>query len=613
MGTAQKIAGVGSPGSTSSGTVAPAGVTITSLVAQLLPADANGNVSYGLSATYTVPGGWTGTGVHGYYELPDQSGSAQFTLDGTTNLSGSASLAGAWRPVSIGTQAYSSGDPTHYFFFQVPAPATAMTLRLRLVGMNKDADPPVSKTSPSATVSLGPPAINLSGTARTSNVTGFTITVVSPVDGGNGILRTPVTASFTEPTDPKYGGVELKVVWDNQALTGQSFFVNAGHSDPVSFAINTPTAVNTFTIWAVSYDINGNSNGIVLGVTPAQPGSTGAPSGTTINGAVLNNSSVPLAVFVPTIRPVVNYSTPPTLPNSTLYPPGTYGSDLSNPSSPQLTRVNAAGTAWEKGVAAGDLQLNSVTAGVAAFGAVSASSLGSGTFPVGVIYAGTVYLTQLGSGTLPVGVAYIGTVNVSQLAAGTATFSGTVRFQNTGATAYVEITSGAVNIAGGSLTSPIINGGSLNGTSLSLNLNSTTTTISNSVSGSRGFGYVGLSIAANGANAKTGIAPAEIFIIGNASTQSTVQIFDDGVGGTSHGKIILGDSNGSSSDTITLCPATGISLIGSGVQSSGGYDTSGGGGYSVNGSAGSSGTFYVATTPGGSPTTAITFSRGIKT
>jgi hypothetical protein len=54
MGQAQKIAGIGSPGS-GAAPGAPAAVTITGISATLLPADGNGNYFYGLAAQYTVP------------------------------------------------------------------------------------------------------------------------------------------------------------------------------------------------------------------------------------------------------------------------------------------------------------------------------------------------------------------------------------------------------------------------------------------------------------------------------------------------------------------------------------------------------------------------------
>src|ERR1022692_333943 len=99
---------------------------------------------------------------------------------------------------------------------------------------------------------------------------------------------------YAEPTsDPSFGGVSFELVYDNPALTGETFAFTAGHADPVTLPFATPAAINTGTVRAVAYDVNGNSNGIVLGVTPSFQVQLGTTTGTI--------GSTTSSVFIPAI------------------------------------------------------------------------------------------------------------------------------------------------------------------------------------------------------------------------------------------------------------------------------------------------------------------------
>ena len=158
-----------------------------------------------------------------------------------------------------------------------------------------------------------------------------------------------------------------------------------------------------------------------------------------------------------------------------------------------------------------------------------------------MIYAGTVYLTQLGSGTLPVGVVYANSINVSQLVAGTATFSGTVRFQNVGGSAYVEISGGAVNVVGGSFTSPAINGGAITGATEVLNLNGVTTSLNNVTDS----GFVrGVSVLDNATNLVAFLYQNGFAAMHDGAATKAVALFALGSSSNPYGDLLLNDTSG---------------------------------------------------------------------
>jgi hypothetical protein len=238
-----------------------------------------------LHVPYTRPGGWTGTGVHVYVEYPDASAKPAFTLDGTSPLDGtSTALGGRWSPQDLGERA---DDGTGVVTFDLIAiPDKTVNIRVYLVAYNALSDPPVQRAtsltpSPSGVVTVQPPPTFALGTENAAPVTDLAAFTQYAVNS-SGQLVLQLFVSWTEPDDPNFQGVFLTMHRPAQTVTAppgtrvgtlqaNALDVNSGLLVGTSWTHELsqfPTTAEFDTLYALSVDIAGNVNSIVVGTTP---------------------------------------------------------------------------------------------------------------------------------------------------------------------------------------------------------------------------------------------------------------------------------------------------------------------------------------------------------
>jgi hypothetical protein len=131
----------------------------------------------------------------------------------------------------------------------------------------------VQFTTPEISLTLPPPQAGAAGSEWTSNVTGFSASVSYPATA-DGTHKAIVTVSFSPPNDPTWGGIEIRT-WGG---SGYQTRVKAGTS-PVTFELPASAFSQAFSVYGVSFDVNGKANTIVGGVTPRQDIIVGTSAG----------------------------------------------------------------------------------------------------------------------------------------------------------------------------------------------------------------------------------------------------------------------------------------------------------------------------------------------
>jgi hypothetical protein len=168
-------------------------------------------------------------------------------------------------------------------------PQSTVTWTFYAVSLDNNANPNTDGRSPavgtpSATISVSPPAAGAAGTEYTSHVTGASFSAAT-VSASDGTTQQRITATFSAPSDVTWGGVELRV-YDGATLLAST----SATPSPIAVVIPNPSAATTVTAKLVSFDVNGRTNTEVSG-TPQNTLLIGSASGT-LNGAKLTASSV---------------------------------------------------------------------------------------------------------------------------------------------------------------------------------------------------------------------------------------------------------------------------------------------------------------------------------
>lgn len=168
-------------------------------------------------------------------------------------------------------------------------PQSTVTWTFYAVSLDNNANPNTDGRSPavgtpSATISVSPPAAGAVGTEYTSHVTGASFAAAT-VSASDGTTQQRITATFSAPSDVTWGGVELRVYSGATLLASTS-----ATPSPIAVVIPNPSTSTTVTAKLVSFDVNGRTNSEVAG-TPQNTLSIGSASGT-LNGAKLTASSV---------------------------------------------------------------------------------------------------------------------------------------------------------------------------------------------------------------------------------------------------------------------------------------------------------------------------------
>jgi|GEM_PF-1191933 len=160
---------------------------------------------------------------------------------------------------------------TSYF----PSTASSVTFYALSVDTNNRRNTYQAGITPSSTVVLPSPQLGPAGSEYTSNVTGFSVSVSYPATA-DGTYVALITSSFTPPSDPTWGGVELRVSEDG----GYTFTTRAStQKSPVTFELSAKAFAQTYSVYAVSFDVNNRANIPLWSVTPHQDIIVGSAAG----------------------------------------------------------------------------------------------------------------------------------------------------------------------------------------------------------------------------------------------------------------------------------------------------------------------------------------------
>ena len=267
----------------------PANVTIVGIVYNYIwgpGAQASSTRPTGLriTASYSKPGAWTGKGIHVYYEDPDQSAQASFTL-GASLLDGTAQLAGAWNPIDDGK---SPDDGSNQITIDITTiPNEIKDIRVYLAAYNLNTDNKLVRATaasptPNVVITIAPPPPLASGVEKTQLVTNLAATSAYGL-GGNGQPVLVITTTWTNPADARYQGSVLILnrppaaflpsstrtgtLLQNNGFSLQMAAIATGESFTYELSAY-PTISEQDSIYALSVDIDGRPNTYVKGVTP---------------------------------------------------------------------------------------------------------------------------------------------------------------------------------------------------------------------------------------------------------------------------------------------------------------------------------------------------------
>ena len=228
---------------------------------------------------------------------------------------------------------------------------------------NTDGRSPITGT-PTSTLTVGPPSLGAAGSEYTLNVFGASF-AASTVSASDGTSQQRITATFSKPLDPTWGGVELRV-YDGATLLAST----SATPSPVAVVIPNPSTSSTVTAKLVSYDVNGRTNTEVA-TTPQGNLLIGSAAGT-----------FDLTKYLPTSTDLFTLS----------------GGKIIVAAN-QITETAIASNA----ISTPKLQANAVTAGIIAAGAVVAGKIAANAVAATEIAAGAVTSVKLDATQINVG------------------------------------------------------------------------------------------------------------------------------------------------------------------------------------------------------------------
>jgi hypothetical protein len=281
---------------------------------------------------------------------------------------------------------------------------------------------------------VGPPPLGVAGVERAAHATGVSFAVATE-PGSDGTTQQKITATFTAPVDPLWGGVELRVYNGATLVTSSK-----SSKSPLSVFVPNPTSSVTYTVKLVSYDVNDRSN-TEHASTPAGTVLVGSAAGTldlrkylpassdnfNIVGAVLRiKTGVAMEVDASGhLRVAVNGIT------SSLISSGAVGvSQLLDNAVTDLKLAANAVTAAKiaanavtapaisaSAVTAGKIAANAVTAGTIAANAVTSAEILAGSITTNKIAAGAVTATEIAALAIVAGKIAANAVTAVEIAA----------------------------------------------------------------------------------------------------------------------------------------------------------------------------------------------------
>jgi hypothetical protein len=453
-----------------------------------------------VSVTSTNPGG-TFKGVHFYLEIPDLSGAQ--VVDASSTLTGNDVLSSQWIYQDLGRQSFDSTQQPWILDLIVPVGQDlTKDIPCRLYGVpysDQVESRPVRNGLSGASPNVAFTAVSLgSGTPSAgTNVTtlttasgssvGLVVTAEAP-DNSTGKLKTPFLADVTDTPDVKGWAFQLVVTFGNAdpGVAANQFIVSGietdagqvvaaadGVSIPHSFLLDTPTTIQTLTVWlqAGLIDADGHfqGNNIVPGITPSWMVTYGSTTGTHDASAIMAatvNSSMAVVDGLFGVAPMG--ITNPYMGSGAIATINVQSLAITNPLLASLA-VQAANMA-SGSVTAANGALASLSVGTAAIQllAVDTTLIANLAVSAAKILTATITGAQIASATISganIGTATIAQANIANLAVGTA------QIQNLAITdakindlSASKITAGTIS-ASISITAPTINGGSFTSTS----------------------------------------------------------------------------------------------------------------------------------------------------
>ena len=157
-----------------------------------------------------------------------------------------------------------TGASHRYELSHFPATTENVTVYALSVDTNNRTNTYVNGVTPAASIQLTSPSLGTAGTEYTAVVTGFSVAVTYPANA-DGTYRARVEATFTPPSDPTWGGLDL-VTYDASVYATRARV----RSSPAIWTMPVPTSAQAWTVYGVSFDVNGRRNNIQTGITPSQ-------------------------------------------------------------------------------------------------------------------------------------------------------------------------------------------------------------------------------------------------------------------------------------------------------------------------------------------------------
>jgi hypothetical protein len=301
-------------GSTSAGSTGAAVGSVTTISVTGIVDPLLGIVTLVISVA--PPSDPTFVGCHLYVEIPDQSAGTSYNL-GTTGL-GSA-IGGGFAPIDLGVQPFNANQQPWTLTLPLPVglnPDLDQPARLYACSYSATVDNPVIQNGqPNASPNQAFTVVSLASGTPTAgeNITtvcGTIIGLVLPNDNTTGKLETPILVSVGSVPSTIPGWVcQLVLVWAgndptvvaNQQTVGNIFSTAGpvlGSPDGIpithSFAVTTPTTIQTATIFALAGLVDSTGkykwNNLVPAVTPSCIVQVGTLQGTVDASAAMVNT-----------------------------------------------------------------------------------------------------------------------------------------------------------------------------------------------------------------------------------------------------------------------------------------------------------------------------------
>lgn len=250
-----------------------------------------------LTVPWTPPDPWSGVGVNAWYEYPDGSmggGEDVFTLDGESALDGETPLVGEFKPQYGGKFKLAEDGNNKITIPNLPVPKEQVSIRVYATPYTEIRDNDLVRATledptPSVVIVVDPPDIFGRGEEYVKNVTDLVVDDqydgtlpgqpgIPSVPGGSrtyylaggaGQLTLHLNVNWTNPDDPRYGGVQLFIIRADANVYPLSRGTVISPAYNVTVKVDPfPSAPEVVRVFALSVSGDGLVNSYIRGVTP---------------------------------------------------------------------------------------------------------------------------------------------------------------------------------------------------------------------------------------------------------------------------------------------------------------------------------------------------------